>query len=573
MNNKKENILITAALPYINNVPHMGHIVGSHLPADIFYRYSKMKGHNVIFVGGSDEHGTPSVMAAKDLGIPVKQLVDKLHEVHKKVYKKMGISYTNYSRTSSSTHHEVVKDFFNTVNKQEGIIHEGKVNMYYCEHDKMFLPDRFVVGICPKCGYDSANADQCEACGGVITPGELIEPKCKTCTAVPTMKESNHLYINLEKLSKDLSTWIKEKKDVWRGYVYSEAKKWLDEGLKSRSITRDMEWGIKVPLKGFEDKVFYVWFDAPIGYITFVKELGENYYNDFWKNKDTKIYHFLGKDNIPFHTIFWPAMLLANKEHNMPHNIVGTHFLNYEGKKFSKSKGIGVFCFNILDSSINMDTLRAYLTTVIPETKDAGFKWEEYKNNTESEVIGKLGNFMNRTLSMIWKNFEGKLDVDFDSLTNFDELDDSLIEAIKNKPKKIGELYSKLELREAYKTIMEYAREGNTYLERKAPWKLVKTDIEEARKVLYLALNLAKSLAIVAFPIIPDGMQKVWTEQLNFLTKLGEQDVFDESVLINISKNHETKEPTPLYEKIDDERLEELKKELTKPHSMEDLVR
>ena len=549
----------------------MGHIVGSHLPADIFYRYCRAKGHDTLFIGGSDEHGTPSAVAAKELGLQPQQLVDKLHEIHKQVYEKLHISYTNYSRTSNPSHHKIVQDFFKAIN-ENGYVSKGNTKMYFCDNDNMFLPDRFVVGTCPKCNYDSANADQCESCASVLTPDELIEPHCKSCDATPMMKESEHLYIRLDQLVDNLDRWIEENKGTWRNHVYSEAKKWINQGLRERSITRDLEWGVKVPAEVLDNKVFYVWFDAPIGYMTFTREMGKDIFDEFWEESESKIYHFLGKDNIPFHTVFWPGMLLAHENLNLPANVVGYNYLNFEGQKFSKSKGIGVFCYNLLDSDIDIDSLRCYLTTIIPETADSDFKWEGFKATVNNELIAKLGNFFNRTLNMIWKNFGGQLDYKTSS-TNLNDLDNHLIEAIKTQPPSIGDLFFSTEFRQAYSKIMLYASEGNAYLQKTAPWSLIKEGkTEEAKKTLYLALNLCKSLAIVSSPILPESMQRLWIEQLNLSGSLSTQKIWDEATKINISSDHITNKPKPLYRRIDDERLQELEKQFSKPHSLEELV-
>jgi methionyl-tRNA synthetase len=567
----KQKILVTAALPYINNVPHMGHIVGSHLPADIFYRYCRAKGHDTLFIGGSDEHGTPSAVAAKELGMHPQQLVDRLHEIHRQVYKKLRIDYSNYSRTSNQPHHQTVRDFFKVIN-EKGYVSKGSMKMYFCENDNMFLPDRFVVGTCSKCDYDSANADQCESCASVLTPDELIDPHCKSCDATPVMKESEHLYIRLDKLSDCLDKWIESNKGTWRNHVYGEAKKWITEGLRERSITRDLEWGVKVPSEVLDNKVFYVWFDAPIGYMTFTRELGEDVFDEYWRDPESKIYHFLGKDNIPFHTVFWPGMILAHEDFNLPSNVVGYNYLTFEGQKFSKSKGVGVFCYNLLDSDIDVDVLRSYLTTVIPETGEAAFKWEGFRSITNNELIAKLGNFFNRTLNMVWKNFDGQLD--YGALSGLDDVDNHLIEAIKTQPSSIGDLFFGVEFREAYRKIMQYASEGNVYLHKTAPWNLIKEGREEeAKKSLYLALNLCKSLAIVSSPILPESMQRLWTEQLNLPGSLSTPRIWDEATKINIPHNHRTNKPKPLYARIDDRRLEELQAHLSKPHSLEELVR
>ena len=564
-------ILVTAALPYINNVPHMGHIVGSHLPADIFYRYMRSKGVEALFIGGSDEHGTPSAIAAKELGLQPQQLVDRLHEIHQRVYRRLNIAYDNYSRTSNPIHHDIVRAFFERIQQNE-FTHMGKIEMYFCKNDNMFLPDRYLVGTCPKCDYEAANADQCESCTTVLSPQELIDPHCKSCGSEPVMRESEHVYIDLGKLADRLNTWVESRRDTWRSNVYSEAKKWLNEGLRSRSITRDMEWGIHLPVKGLEDKVFSVWFDAPIGYMTFTREMGQDVFEEYWKNPDSKIFHFLGKDNIPFHTIFWPSMLLAHGGLNLPFNVVGQNYLNFEGQKFSKSKGIGVFCYNLLDSDVNIDVLRSYLTTVIPESRDADFKWDGLKTITNSELIGKLGNFFNRTLTLVWKNFEGRLN--YQGIFSSTDLDSHMIEVIRTAPHSIGDAFARAEFREAYRRIMQYATEGNVYLDRTAPWKSVASgNLEEARRALYLAVNLCRSLAIVAHPILPESMQRMWSEQLNLDGSVSQVGLWNESTNIGLPADHSTKPPSPLYSRFDDASLASLRKHLSKSHSLEELVR
>ncbi len=568
MANKK--VLVTAALPYINNVPHMGHIVGSHLPADIFYRYCKAKGMDAAFIGGSDEHGTPSAIAAKQLGIRPEELVGKLHHIHKSIYEKMDISYSNYSRTSSKAHHKTVQDFFQQV-MDKGYIYTQGTEMFFCETEQMFLPDRFVVGKCPKCGYEEANGDQCEQCATVLTPTSLVKPRCKSCGSTPSFKETEQICLDLERISGPLKKWIETKEDVWRPHVFGEAMKWMDEGLRGRSISREMDWGIPIPLKGFENKVFYVWFEAPIAYISFTKELGEDAFCKYWKDPDATVVHFLGKDNIPFHTVFWPAMLLAHGEFNLPSNVVGYNYLNYKGKKFSKSKGVGVFCYNLLQSDIDIDMLRGYLTTVIPETNDSSFDWQGFKTHVNGEFIGKVGNFFNRTISLAWDNFQGRLSAS--SLRAIDNADAAIIEAIRTMPENIGNSIFSAELRRAYSQVMQFAGAGHAYIAAKAPWNLVKTDPEEAKKVLYLALNLARSLAITAAPFIPKSMEKVWREQLHLDQKPGSPGIWDSAKEIGNPGEYSSGEPIPLYKRIDDATLSRLEKEFSKPHSLEKIVR
>ena len=556
-----KKILITAALPYINNVPHMGHIVGSHLPADIFYRYCIQKGYEAVFIGGSDEHGTPSVIAARETNMNTDEFVNKLHFIHKEIYDKLEINYSIYSRTSSLNHHKIVKDFFKEVYKN-GYISKEKVKMYYSEEDKMFLPDRFITGTCPKCKYEGANGDQCESCGYILTNStELINPKSKISGSTPILKETEHLYFDLDKLSGKLEEWLETKKDILKSNVYAEGKKWIKDGLRKRSITRDMSWGIKVPLEGFEDKVFYVWFDAPIGYITFADEINKM---DFW-TKDTEIYHFLGKDNIPFHIVFWPAMLLANSKFNMPYYVAGYNYLNYEGQKFSKSKKIGVFCYNLLHSDIDIDSLRFYLTSVLPESKDSDFKWEAFRNTVNAELIGNIANFFNRTLNLIWKNFENSDQATFSYEGIYNEEDKPLLDALENYPKIIDELYEKVEIRNAQKKILELSSIGNKYIDTKAPWNLAKNgNIEELKKVLHLSINLVKTLSILIAPVIPKKIEKFWKEQLYLKGSPLDKNSYN----FKIEKEHTIKKPSPLFQRIEEDYLKNLEKEFSAPFDM-----
>lgn len=539
-----KKILVTAALPYINNIPHMGHMVGCHLPADLFARYCRQKGYDVTFVGGSDEHGTPSVIAARDAKKSVREFVDNLHEIHKKIYEKMNISYDIYSRTSTNNHEVVVQEFFNDI-YNNGFISEKEEELYYSEEDKMFLPDRFLKGECPVCKSE-ANSDQCDSCGKILSAKELINPKSVLSGATPELRKTTHLYIKLDKISNKLDEWIESKKDLFRKNVYSEAKKWITEGLRERSITRDMSWGVKIPLEGYEDKVFYVWFDAPIGYATFAKELGKDW-------NDLEAYHFLGKDNIPFHTVFWPSMLIAGNR-KLPQNVVGYNYLTFEGQKFSKSKGVGVFCQGILENEVDIDMLRFYLLSSLPESKDADFKWEEYRQVVNSQLIGNVANFFNRTVSMVNKYFDGSLSLKA-SLK-----DDALDNAKKEYPKIIGEFFEKGELRAGIKKILEFSSLGNEFIDRKEPWSLAKTNREELMLVLHKCLDHARSVAILMSPIVPEKMQQFWKEQLilkDAPSKPGLWELNEEFPL-----NHKVGEPSPLYKRIDDDSLEELKEKL-----------
>lgn len=565
----KEKRLITSALTYVNNIPHVGHIVGCHLPADIFARFCRARGYDTTFVGGSDMHGTPSLITSQEVGIDVVELTHKLHQIHDKIYKKLNISYDIYSNTHTKTHEEVTSDFFMTLYKKN-YIKTGETEMFYCEKCKMFLADRFVEGTCPHCHFEGASGDQCEKCDSLFSSNELLNAHCKICGTPAVIKSSKHIFLDLNKGVKMLEEFIESKKDIFRPHVYKEAKRWIEEGLKDRCISRDITWGFKVPLKEFENKVFYVWFDAPIGYISITKELSAQKYNDLWRNKDAKIYHFVGKDNIQFHTVFFPTMLLENGEYNLPYNVVGLNFLNYEGQKFSKSKRLGVFCNALLDDNlpIDIDTLRGYLTTIIPENRDTDFKWEDYKNNTNSELVGKFGNLFNRSLNMIKNYLNGEIKKDISSF-NLNELDKEALENLKNFTEKIIDLYEKVELREVYKTIMSLCTIANTYIERSTPWALYKEGkIEEVEKVLSITYNFCKNLCLLMSPILPDTCQKLYTEQMGIEENIICPDAFLE--LNTFNPPYKIKSVSPIFSRIDDEKLNEIKEALSTPFDIND---
>lgn len=561
---KKKKILVTSALLYVNGLPHLGHVVGCWLPGDVFTRFNKSLGNDVVYVSGTDDHGTTSYISAKENGMEPSEYIAKMNAQMKAIAKKLDIGFDIFSGTNTETHKQVTLDFFNEIYKN-GYTEEKETNMLFCEHDHVALADRFVYGECPYCGYDKAYGDQCDKCGKTYELDELKNPKCSFCGKDAVKKTTKHLYISLDKLQPQLQAWVESKKEIWRPHVYSMTNKWFKEGLKPRCITRDIPWGIKVPLEGFEDKVFYVWFDAPIGYISITKELGgDEMVKDRWQNDECEIYNFIGKDNIDFHAVFFPSMQLACKKYNLATNVAGFNFLNFEGQKFSKSKHIGVFCDKLMNSDVDIDALRAYLVSIFPENKDSDFTYEGFKLNTNAELVGKYGNFFNRTLNMINKNFAGELGIDFEDIKNsLDENDKEMIDAIQNIPNIIADLFSKTEFRAGYKEILRLASIGNTYLEKTAPWSLIKNgDLDNAKKVLYLCLNMAKSLAIVANPIMPNRTTEIWSEQLSLQGTPADSGIWEKASKINISKSHKINLPKPLFARLDDETIERYKTEL-----------
>lgn len=551
--------IVTAALPYVNNFPHLGHIVGSHLPADIFARFCRLKGYETIFVGGTDEHGTPSEIAALERNISPRQLCNYFYKVHKEIYRWFNIGYDNFSRTSRRIHHKTTQEFFKLV-YQKGYIFEKEMVLPYCLSCERFLPDRYIVGKCPFCGSAEARGDQCEKCGKLLDPNQLKEFSCAICKKGNIeFRKSKHLFLDLSKLEKELKEWIEGKKH-WRHQVRNAALGWIKEGLKPRSITRDLRWGIKVPLRGYKDKVFYVWFEAPIGYISATREYLPNKWKKYWRGPKSQIYHFVGKDNIPFHTIFWPASLMAHGGFNLPYNVVGLQYLNYEGQKFSKRRGWGVFCENLPRAGLNSDYWRFYLSFLIPETSDTDFKWEEFKDKINGELIGNFSNFFHRNLSIVYKSFNKE--IKRQSFKNLSRLDKELIEETKKAVSKIDDLMEKIELRGALKEILNLSSKGNRYFDHKTVWKLIKENRREAEKTLLICLSLCKILTVLIQPFLPETAKKAW-KQLGLKGKVSEKGNFKKTKEFTI-KSFEIEKPEILFEKLDNKKIELLKKITTK---------
>jgi len=563
---KTERRLITAALPYINNVPHLGHIVGSHLPADIFARFCRTKGYETLFVGGTDEHGSTSEIAASEVGVDLETFGTKLHQEHKKIYNWFNISYDVFSRTTSKTHISTTQDFFKKI-YTNGFITSGKIKVFYSPKENRYLPDRYIRGTCPKCGYEEATGDQCEHCTAVLDPTQLINPRSSISGEKIEIREREHLFLRLDKLSNELERWIKSQ-TTWRPQVTSLALGWIKEGLKERCITRDLKHGVPVPLKGFEDKVFYVWFDAPIGYLSFTKEAAPSRWQKFWEDRSTKIYHFLGKDNIPFHTIFWPGMLLAHKNINLPYQVIGLQYLNYEGGKFSKSQKRGVFCEKLPGTSLNSDVMRAYLTFLIPETADSEFRWEDFQRRVNTEIIGNLGNFINRTLHLIkQKNNQSILRPKEKEL---EQIDKEIHSSIKIRVKKTTEFLEQARLREAFSEILSLSADGNKYLSETKPWS--SENSYRVNVVLYHCAAICRSLAILVSPYLPLTSKKIWN-QLAFSGEADAAGNWDSAAEIALPDNHKIGEPEPLFERITSEEIDKIKKISSHTTEVKDLFK
>lgn len=494
---------ITAALPYTNGPIHIGHLAGVYVPADIYARYLRGLGKDVAYICGSDEHGVAISIKAKKEGITPQEVVDKYHKIIKDSFEEFGISFDNYSRTSAAVHHDTASDFFKKLYDKGDFIEEVTEQLYDPEANQ-YLADRFVTGTCPKCGHEEAYGDQCENCGSSLNATDLINPKSTISGAKPVLKETRHWFLPLERYEDFLKQWILEdhKKD-WKSNVYGQCKSWIDDGLRPRAVTRDLDWGIPVPVEGAEGKVLYVWFDAPIGYISSTKEWAEREgknWEDYWKADDTKLVHFIGKDNIVFHCIIFPSMLKAEGSYILPDNVPANEFLNLEGNKLSTSKNWAVWLHEYLqDFPGQQDVLRYTLTANAPETKDNDFTWADFQARNNNELVAIFGNFINRVVVLTNKYYEGKIPQAFD----FTEEDEQALAEMKAYPAVIASSIERYRFREAQNELMNVARLGNKYLADAEPWKTVKTDAERTQTVMYVALQIAASLAVLSEPFLP----------------------------------------------------------------------
>ncbi len=500
---------ITSALPYANGPIHIGHLAGVYVPADIYARYLRMKGEDVLFIGGSDEHGVPITIKARAEGVRPQEIVDRYHEQIKKSFEEFGISFDVYSRTSAPIHHKTASDFFLKLYEKGDFI-EKTNEQYFDEDTQHFLADRYITGTCPHCGNEKAYGDQCENCGTSLSPLELINPKSALSGNVPVLKETKHWYLPLDQYEEWLNEWIIEgHKDDWKTNVYGQVKSWIDHGLKPRAVTRDLDWGVNVPLKDANGKVLYVWFDAPIGYISAAKEWSEKTGNDwkpYWKDKDSKLVHFIGKDNIVFHCIIFPAMLKAEGSYVLPDNVPANEFLNLENDKISTSRNWAVWLHEYLkDFPEKQDVLRYVLTANAPETKDNDFTWKDFQARNNNELLAIFGNLVNRTLVLTQKYFDGIVP----AITELDDVAKSTLEEMKTYPDKISSSLDRYRFREALSELMNLARLGNKYLTDMEPWKVYKTDEDKVKTILNVSLQIIANLAVLSEPFLPFTARKL----------------------------------------------------------------
>ena len=537
---------VTCALPYANGPIHIGHLAGVYIPADIYVRYLRIKKKDVIFICGSDEHGVPITIKALQEGITPKEVVDRYHYLIKKSFEDFGIAFDIYSRTTNKVHYQTASDFFKTL-YEKNIFIEKITEQYYDTELNQFLADRYIVGTCPHCGYERAYGDQCEKCGTSLNPTDLINPRSVITGAPLILKETKHWFLPLDKFEDFLKKWILEEHKDWKTNVYGQCKSWLDLGLQPRAVTRDLDWGVPVPLEEAKGKVLYVWFDAPIGYISATKEL-TNDWEKYWKDKDTCLIHFIGKDNIVFHCIIFPAMLKAEGSYILPENVPANEFLNLEGDKISTSRNWAVWLHEYLEEFPGkQDVLRYVLTANMPETKDNDFTWKDFQTRNNSELVAILGNFVNRTLVLTNKYFEGKVPLCQDIKAEEFELLQSIVQIKENIEKNI----ENFKFREALKEYMNIARIGNKYLTETEPWKLIETDIERAKAIIAICLELTGALAILGEPFLVFTSQKL-KRMLNISDyewdDIGKKPIF--------KAGHKIEKAEKLFEIIDNSQIE-----------------
>ena len=546
----KKRHTITAALPYANGPIHIGHLAGAYIPADIYSRYLRLKGKDIVFVCGSDEHGAAIPIRAKKEGISPQKIIDKYHTIIKDSFEEFGISFDNYSRTSSKTHHKMASDFFNDLNKKNIFIEKESEQLYDLKENQ-FLADRYVEGECPKCNFDGAYGDQCESCGSSLNATDLINPKSKLSGNKPSLKKTKHWFLPLNNFEEFLNKWfLKEKKEDWKANVFGQVKSWIKEGLKPRAITRDLDWGIPVPIKEAAGKVLYVWFDAPIGYISSTIEWAEKEKIDwkpYWQDSETELVHFIGKDNIVFHCIIFPSILKASGKYILPTNVPANEFLNLEGKKISTSKNWAIWLHEYMKDFPEMqDALRYVLTANAPENKDNDFTWKDFQAKNNNELVAIFGNFINRVVVLTQKYYDGKTP----SSQILNEKEKDLIDQVYSYPKKIGESIEKYKFREAINTMIDLARLGNKYLADEEPWKVIKTEnSEKVKTIMNISIQICGVLSLVCEPFLPNTSTKL-KKQFNI------QNIeWDSIIKSNPVISNEVKQSNLIFRKIEDEEI------------------
>jgi len=556
--------IVTSALPYANGPLHIGHIAGAYLPADIYVRYLKGKGHDVVFVCGSDEHGAAITLQAKKDNLTPQEIVDKYHAINKKAFADFGIDFSIYHRTSSKLHHETAQDFFIKLENNEVFIKKTS-EQFYDEENNQFLADRYISGECPKCNGDEAFGDQCEKCGSALSPNELINPKSTLSGNTPIKKETTHWYLPMQDHEIWLKSWIEngilEERDhhdpkKWRSQVLGQCKSWIDSGLKARAMTRDLDWGVKVPVEGADGKVLYVWLDAPIGYISATKQWAsdnDKNWEDYWKSEETELIHFIGKDNIVFHCIIFPIILKAHENFILPKNVPANEFLNLEGGKLSTSRNWAIWLHEYLeDFKGQEDALRYTLCATAPESKDTDFTWADFQARNNNELVAIFGNFINRVVVLTNKYWDGTVP----SQNDLEPYDKEVLEKLSAFPNKISESIEKFRFREALAELMNLARLGNKYLADTEPWKLKKTDESRTETIMNIAMQIAASLAILSEPFMPFSSSKL--KDILTLENVNWNDAGD----IIVPENHQINEAIHLFEKIEDDKIQEQREKL-----------
>lgn len=548
MSKQFKRTLITSALPYANGPIHIGHLAGVYVPADIYARYLRLKGEKALFIGGSDEHGIPITITARKEGVTPQDIVDRYHKLIKDSFEEFGITFDVYSRTTSDIHKQTASDFFQKL-YDKGEFIEQDTEQYYDEEAQQFLADRYITGTCPHCKSEGAYGDQCESCGTSLNATDLINPKSALSGAIPIRRKTKHWYLPLDKHEEWLRQWILEDHKEWKTNVYGQCKSWLDQGLQPRAVSRDLNWGVPVPVEGGEGKVLYVWFDAPIGYISNTKELLPHDWEKWWKDEETKMIHFIGKDNIVFHCIVFPAMLKAEGSFNLPENVPANEFMNLEGDKISTSRNWAVWLHEYLqDFPGKQDVLRYVLTANAPETKDNDFLWKDFQARNNNELVAILGNFINRALVLTQKYFDNKVP-ECGELTDYDK---ETIDHFNSLKETIERHLDQFKFREALKDAMNLARIGNKYLADTEPWKTSKTDMERTATILNISLQITANLAIVFAPFLPFSVEKI-KQFLNIDTlswnQLGDMDL--------LPAGHELSKSELLFEKIEDDVIEQ----------------